>query len=184
MILSYKLTVMLQETGYSGLGDLAQMLLSQYTTLGSLCKNADTHIETYLSNRSFINYVNHGRLLLKEVTGFVDERRAVFLPYITELAEKQETGHNCTHCSGRCDMRHTLRLLELTGTQQKLLNTADYIKQELLFLYDNEELKGSLRWLNNELTLIDSLLREVLTCEEQSLVPQIKEAHRKINAHS
>lgn len=163
---------------------MADSMQNDYASLEKLCSNARRFTSQLDNRRHFDGFLVHSSFLLDEIENFLQERRTVQLPYVAELAQKNEEGHNCLHCSGRCDVQHTARMLELIGSNKKMQSTLDFMSSELTANYEGDELKGSLRWLNNELELAGNLLREILDTEAEVLVPLISSAQKNINVRS
>lgn len=166
------------------LEEVAGILVAYYQGVEKACNAAFSYAE-HLANRPlFAEYVYHSKFLLKEVRTFIDDRRTIHLPYIQELAGKSTSGHDCMHCSGRCDMQHTVKMLELVSSLKKIESTVSYMQSELEAIYKNEELKGSLRWLSNAMEGVIDRLLNTFQYEDVTVIPRIKAAQKNINAHS
>eukprot|EP01012_Entosiphon_sulcatum_P032011 TRINITY_DN40748_c0_g1_i1.p1 TRINITY_DN40748_c0_g1~~TRINITY_DN40748_c0_g1_i1.p1 ORF type:complete len:179 (+),score=21.79 TRINITY_DN40748_c0_g1_i1:73-537(+) len=153
--------------------------------LHRLCSNAEgyithlnnaTDIDTQAYSQYFITFKNH---LLQ----FIETRQTVFLPYIDELFNKSATGHNCSTCSGRCEVQHGIKLLELNTTLEQLRSIAADLKTTLPSLA-NTAYKGELKILHNEVELLHNVINELLYLESEVLIPKIKEAQNSINAYN
>ncbi len=168
------------------LPEVANMLDAEYyDMMHRLCGNAEGYIEhldaatdvdTQAYNSYFKNFRDH---LLK----FVETRKAVFLPYIDELYNKSATGHNCATCSGRCEVQHGIKILELNSSVEQLRNVAAGLKTSLPSL-NNTAFKGELKILHNEIELLHNIINELLYLESEVLIPKIKEAQNSIHAYN
>ena len=155
-----------------------------YDLLDALCANVDSHTREMLGHALDEEYIRHSNYLVEEVRGFVNERRNVYIPYVFELAEKKATGHNCSTCSGRCDMHHSLRLHELSASQKKIYDIANKTLALLVEQINHLPHASQVVALRNEATLLRNKISQLVDYEELFLVPGIKEAQKNINAHS
>jgi hypothetical protein len=170
------------------LNELASILSDDYYDyLEQICNDAGAQAIGILSEQlpyGGAYYVNHCTSFLEEVTAFIRERKEVYLPYLSELSDKNSTGHNCAICSGKCDMQHTLRLFELTTSLKEMHEIADNNRADLAELCSVTAFNKKIKSLSNEIRHIDKTLNELLYLEENSLIPKIKEAQTNINVHS
>ena len=153
---------------------------NHYSSLEALSERIIIHVQQRENKINFAEYLNHCAHLCTEVKAFIVERREAYLPYLNELSEKNTTGHDCANCSGRCDMQHNMRMLELTATLKKMKDTTSYIQKEL----DVFKNLGELKWLSNEMQLLINMLDDFFIDEETLLIPAIENAQKSINAHS
>ena len=125
----------------------------------------------------------HCLMLAGELAAFIAERKQLYMPYFIELSEKNATGHDCSTCSGRCDMQHTAKMIELEISLEKLRNTIDYVDGEIANLL-NAQAAGDMIRLQSLMRQMTGLAKELIGLETKSLVPKLKEAQMKINAHT
>lgn len=174
----------IDKTYGADLMSVVQALSDEYQLLEQLCAKIDQHVDLVDRSNRFADYINHVTYFNNEVRDFVKGRRVAYVPYILELAEKNDMEHDCKLCSGNCDMQHTARLFELRDTIEKMLSASDYVQGELSAIYAKEPEKDSIQALNSEMDAAGNFLRTLLTTEVRSLIPLIKEAQKSINAHS
>lgn len=119
----------------------------------------------------------------KELKQFVQLRKDVYVPYVFELFDKSANGHNCSQCSGRCDVQHSLKNYEFNSSLQHIKQVASHIKTGLPMLA-NAPFDGKLKVLHNEVNLLYNMLIDLWSIERNILLPKIEEAQKKINARS
>ena len=165
--------------------ELAERLSRDYyDLLEILSGNVDAHTSELLNQQIFTEYVRHSKYLVEEVRGFVNERREVYIPYVFDLEAKNTTGHNCSTCSGRCDMQHSFKLAELETSQKKIYDIANRVLALLAEKAGKEANAEKLIILRNEAALLRNKISQLIEHEEIFLIPRIREAQKNINAHS
>jgi hypothetical protein len=114
-----------------------------------------------------------------ELRAMIAWRIETLTPYLHALAGKAESGHNCTLCSGGCDMQHQLRLTELKEGHKCFMNAlADATTlQPLGWLATAEAPLPAVRGLRIIATAI-----EMIHTERTHLVPLIHKARKDIYA--
>lgn len=120
--------------------------------------------------------------LVCNVQNFINNRINTYLPYLDELTEKEATGHDCSNCSGRCDVQHSIKLLDFTASLNEIKNTFQQLKVSALKEY--KEYNRDLKILIDEIMLLDASLNELFHIEEERLLPGIKSAQKNIHARS
>lgn len=156
-----------------------------YDIMHRLCDNAAGYLKhldaaTDIDTQAYNNYFNSFKEHLRV---FIETRKAVFLPYIDELYFKRTTGHNCSTCSGRCEVQHGMKLMELNSSVDQLRTIAAGLKTSLPQL-TTTAYKGELKILHNEIELLHNIINELLYLESEVLIPKIKEAQNSINAYN
>jgi len=164
--------------------DVVQLLNNEYRGLEQLCANINEHVDRVINKDAFADYIHYVNYFTQEVRDFIKGRRVAYVPYIMELAEKNDMEHNCAQCSGNCDMQHLERLFELNKTIEKMLSASEYASTELAIIYDKELVKEDVQVLNSEVLRTNALLRKILKQEVLDLIPKVKEAQRSINARN
>lgn len=116
---------------------------------------------------------------LGELRGMVRWRVETLIPYLHALAGKQDTGHNCTLCTGSCDMQHRLRLMELEDGHKQFSVALSSVMdvQPLYRLADPDTPLPAVRSLRIIATAI-----EMIHTERTYLVPLIHQARKDIYA--
>lgn len=156
------------------------------TNLGSYAKYLNNDYYTVISGfTDQIHIVDHTLQQLEDhgealktfiiaVKKYLEHRTYVLLPYINELAEKQDGGHNCATCSGKCNVQHTAALLDFNVS---LLSIKDalYMLKSVISIYESNGVIHSL-------TALTDIVGQVLQLEEDVLQPMIKTAQSHINA--
>lgn len=176
---------MIPQTGNEELRQIVDGLSTEYfEPLSAFCDRLDRFVGQFENKALFIESINYSTYLTGEVRRFLVQRIEVFLPYLHELTEKSATGHDCANCSGKCDMQHTLKLMEFTDSLRKMQNISSDITREFMALNSCKEgSDDALAWLINEVQLMGNLLDELLE-KEDTLIPNIQYAQKNINAHS
>ncbi len=108
------------------------------------------------------------------VRKYVNHRVNIWLPYIQELAEKQDGGHNCATCSGKCNVQHTAALLDFNISLLSVKDTLYMLKSVL-------SLASKYASIHSLIALAD-VVGQALHLEEEVLQPMVKTAQTHINA--
>ncbi len=122
--------------------------------------------------------------LTSQLEQYMRLRRLVILPYLEELRTKEEEGHDCRSCEGRCDMQHAQHLAEIRDAHISLRELLEHLHPFSLTL-PVSALSGTdlLREFRASVLKLEENLAEVLFIEESAMVPLIIELQRKIGAH-
>jgi hypothetical protein len=120
--------------------------------------------------------------IVGEMQKFNTQRLVYFVPYLKELVDKNEEGHNCSTCSGKCDMHHTARLLDFNLSLEEIKN-ATYRERDLLTNGYNG-VHVALQQVHQDIKNLNEILSKLFIIEQTTLLPKIKEAQKKINATS
>lgn len=112
-------------------------------------------------------------------------RQVILLPYISELAEKQDNGHDCRSCSTSCIIRHTARIMGIRETHIKINNVLEQLQQATLPAYRQSSSSGEIQLsgLYTDMQQLTYLLIRLLHLEEHILVPKLIAAQKNIYAH-
>jgi hypothetical protein len=111
--------------------------------------------------------IDDSKEAMSRIVILIEAKQESLLSYLRTLAEKSGTGHNCSNCSGQCDMGHAEHLM---GIKESHIMIGSYVTG-----IDMNELPGELQQLSN-------LIADLVRVEEQVLVPKIWNAQKKINA--
>ncbi len=158
-----------------------------YIELVDLCNNAKksaaelNELEDHQTTSQYILLCNK---IINQVTEMMHIRNDVFIPYYKELHEKNSTNHNCANCSGKCDMQHSMRLVELKESHVAGNDILHQLQMVALPLYSETIYPNAYRILRNQMVLIENTLTELFMVEETYLIPLIVEAQKKIYAVS
>ena len=168
------------------LAELAGKLRTDYYDLvGILVGHVDDHCN-YLASKQISKDSAVYRALCGELITDIKKCLAYrvdeLIPYLNELAKKEETGHNCSSCTGRCDMQHSARLLEYMASLEETKATFHKIRAVVSEEYATGD--SELNILRNEMVNLDNALNELFLIEELSLLPKMKAAQKNINVVS
>ena len=139
-------------------------------------------LKTVVSSVEGLELLQQYDLLVNDIQKFNTQRLVYFTPYLKELAEKNDEGHNCTACSGKCDMHHTARLLDFTLSLDEVRRALQ--KNNELFNMEYDDTYAELKQLHMDVYLLSNILDRLFEIEETTLLPKIKEAQKKINVTS
>lgn len=160
---------------------------SYYNVINTLCETAKKQarklqeLEVHQSTSQYITLCNR---ILDEIQRYVKNKKDHFLPYMNELFEKQETGHDCRNCTGTgsCDMQHNLQLMELKESHAQIKDILYRLQMVALPLYSETIYPDVYRILRSHMALIENSLTELFSVEETLLIPKVSEAQKTINA--
>lgn len=168
---------------------------SELTELIALISESyyDRIIDLSENTREYLNHISglldvtlyqvHYAGIENELQQFVKLRKEIFIPYIFELFDKSTSGHNCSQCSGRCDVQHGLKTYEFNSSLQHIKQVTSSIKSGLPALV-HAPYDGQVKVLHNEVNLLYNMLIDLWNIERNILLPKIEEAQKKINARS
>ncbi len=169
------------------LGDMAAQLHREYyAPLTLFCQHTADHISgiaIYGLPAATVNFLQLSADWILDVNELLTHRREVIIPYIQELTEKEANGHNCVHCSGRCEIQHKTKIIELNLSLAKISDQyASYLDQINKFPYLHE--KEAFRFITTTQLFLSEYLVQLIAAERQYLIPGIEAAQKKINAYS
>lgn len=118
--------------------------------------------------------------LANEIEQYIQHRKEILTPYLRELTEKDNTGHNCRNCSGRCDVQHTAKLIDYTVSIEEMKKTLYHI--HTVILKEDRVMDDELKALHHLVGRLENILEEVLLLEEKKLLPKIRQIQTKIHA--
>ncbi len=122
--------------------------------------------------------------LLEQVLDFVNSRIGIMTPYIQELHVKKAGGHDCSKCEGGCTAKHSMHLLGLKESHQRIKEIFYRLQMVATPLYSETDFPESYKLLRNQMMLIDTSLTELFYLEEADLIPKVKEAQKHIHVYS
>lgn len=154
-----------------------------YKTISALCNNIlALSIEIKGFGLPYDNgYAALSERIVAETANYIDLRTTVFLPYINMLAQKDADGHNCSACSGRCELQHSENLIDFSMQLQQFKDKINDLVKASSKIYKRDE-HYSLKPLHNKITLLYNIITELLYIEEDALLPKIAGAQRNIYA--
>jgi len=138
-------------------------------SLGELAEKLDADFYRSIG-RQCLQAAEQGAHESKAVIGLIGElmqaKQELLVGYLKELAEKSSTGHDCSTCSGGCDMGHAARIMEIRESHV-------IITDHIAGIDINE--------IPEVLLPITMALTRLIDVEANVLIPQIWNAQRKIN---
>ena len=161
----------LEKNFYGPLDIICQRLMD----LGMSLKETDEqqHFSVYSSLLlGFVTQVQH----------ICHDRRSVTLPYLTEIAGKAQSGHNCLNCADDCDTEHNTHVSRIENDHYGVRDIFGRLQKIAPPLFSEEGSNESYRLIRKELAKMNSLVFELLYLEESQLIPVILDTQRKINA--
>ena len=178
----------LQEDVHEALERLMSYLEKEYyTRIEAHCSTAAGYISELLgtdTHQTTSLYTSLSEKLIGQVGQYIRLRRHALMPYIQELLEKEESGHDCRSCSSSCTIRHTAQISGIREAHAKMRETLGGLRSVASPMLEGLA-EGSVRHnLNAEMTKLDTVLTALFHGEESLLIPKILEAQGAIHAHS
>lgn len=164
---------------------VARIAVDYYDSIEAMCDTARKQalkLKELEMQQSTSHYVNLCVRLTDDVSRYIKSRRESFVPYVLALHHKTVDGHDCTSCSGGCDMQHELKLAELKTSHAQTKDVISRLQMVSLPLYSETMYPDAYRVLRNQMALIENSITELFFIEEACLVPKVKEAQNNINA--
>lgn len=156
-----------------------------YQVLGNICDNALLHatkMQDGESHGATSLYVSMSIKLLQQIKDLLTIRTSVIFPYVGELDEKVQEGHDCRNCSGNCNAGHDMHLASLKGTHKSIKEILFRLQMVALPLYTSKDYPDTYKVLRNEITIIDTILTELFYLEESALIPKVMQAQKSMHA--
>lgn len=158
-----------------------------YKSLEQMCgdvTNSITAIHGGDTEQSASLYTALSKKLVEQVTRYVRLRRLSLVPYLHELVEKEESGHDCRACSSSCTIRHSSQIHDIHDAHKQIRDTLSMLRAiEAPIACEQSAAKPECK-LRQQVADLDEQLSELLYLEETALVPKITEAQKAIYAHS
>ncbi len=158
-----------------------------YNTIEELCqiaKKQAAKLNELEVRHSTSQYVSLCSKLIEEIANYIQFRKEQFIPYVQKLNEKDSNGHDCTNCSGPCNIQHEGLLMELKDSHLHIKDTLYRLQMAVLPLYSETIYPDVYRVLRNQMALLENNLTELFFFEENYLVPKVEEAQKNIHARS
>lgn len=111
-------------------------------------------------------------------------RRLVLLPYLKDLQDKEEDGHDCRACGGGCRVQHTSHNQTIREAHAELRELLEHLQPVGLSLHARQHhFPDVFRSLREDMIQLEQTLNEVLFIEDSALLPMMEELQRNIGAH-
>jgi len=156
-----------------------------YETIAGLCARSKKQCRKILDlerSGSQLWYVRQCEQVVDGIDQYISNRKGVYMPYIDSLAEKVKDNHNCSTCSGACQVNHEVYILELRATNDEVKKLLSKLNVMTLPLYSDTVFPDEYRLLRASMTLLENNLTELFYLENTYLIPKIVEAQKQINA--
>lgn len=168
-----------------GLRDLIEEIhTGYYETINLLCNNISRLIKDI--NAGGIRpentaYISAAKTIVAEAEKYIAQRMLIFIPYINALVQKDMDGHNCSTCSGICELQHREQLISFSEQQQRFKEHMTGLTKVSSKIYKRDE-PENLKALHNKMTLLHNMVAELLYMEEDALLPKIVASQKNIYA--
>jgi hypothetical protein len=122
--------------------------------------------------------------LSAQLAQYMRLRRLVLLPYLNDLLDKEEDGHDCRSCGNNCKVQHSSHVVSITDAHSELRELMEHLRPVTLQLAAGAfEDSPHYRSLREDMARLEELLNEVLFIEESALIPMMLDLQRNIGAH-
>jgi hypothetical protein len=170
--------------------DLQQLLLSldtKYALLEDLLDKiayALPEVQYLDSEGSLRLYTSLCNNLSAQLGQYMRLRRLVLLPYLKDLLDKEEDGHDCRACGNNCKVQHVAQVANIREAHSELRELLEHLQPVALGLPAGaHEQSPYYRSLRSDMMQKEETLSEVLFIEESALIPMMLELQRNIGAH-
>lgn len=113
-----------------------------------------------------------------------EQRIDSLIPYIVSLAEKQQSGHDCSNCANGCQINHTAQIALLQESHQFAKTQLHRLNNVVAPADTDAAYMDLYRLLRNKMFQIEKYLLESRFIEETILIPRIQLAQKAINIKS
>ena len=158
-----------------------------YNRLEALCGRAEYHIAELHDgdvHQTASLYTSLCKKLIGQIAQYVRLRRFALVPYIKELLEKEDDGHDCRACSMNCKVRHTAQVDSIRDAHNRMKETLYRLQSVTTGITGASAPPSAYRSLRSEMMQLDTALTELFYLEECSLIPKVLEAQTAIHARS
>lgn len=158
-----------------------------YHRLEGLCSRAEYHIAELHAgdvHQAASLYTSLSKKLIGQIAQYVRLRRYALVPYIHELLEKEDEGHDCRDCGRSCKVRHGSQIDSIRDAHTRIKETLYRLQSVTVAIAIGTELEAPYRALRNEMMQLDTALTELFYLEECSVIPKVLEAQNAIHARS
>lgn len=158
----------------------------EYQYLASLCNRIDTAIADLRGQEDFSRVADYAGLcsgLINEVRRYMRMRRLVLLPYIQELIDKEDNGHDCRMCGGGCSARHRDQVNCVRKAHAGIRERLYQVQTGPTPVYQSGAFPEGFRAMRTHILLMQTALMELLFIEESALIPRLIELQHNIGAH-
>jgi len=180
--------VIFDQYGDISMPEFVELLTDKiYKSIEQLCDSAEQQankLDKLEMHQSTSQYTTLCQNLIDDVRICIRDRKEKYIPYISSLAEKVATNHDCTGCTGSCRLNHDIQLIELKATHVSIKSVLYRLQMATLPLYTETIYPDAYRILRNQMALIENSLTELFFMEEKYLIPKVTEAQKIINAGS
>lgn len=128
-------------------------------------------------------YTSLSKKLIGQVEQYVRLRRYALLPYLIELMDKEDAGHDCRDCGSSCTIRHSAQIVGITRAHNKIKETLYRVQSVAIPLLTPAVHAEAYLALRNDMMQLDTQLTHLFYLEETCLMPAIIEAQKNIHAH-
>lgn len=166
---------------------LSYLETAYYNRIEVLCEKVELNIaelNTGEESQAAALYISLSKKLLGQVKQYIRLRRFALLPYIHELLDKEDSGHDCRSCSTSCSIRHTAQISGIKEAHNKIKESLYRLQSVAVPIYQKPVQADAYFAMRNEMMLMDTTLTELFYLEESSLIPKVIEAQKNIHAHS
>ena len=162
----------LQEEKYQQLDDLSGRIVTSLA-----------EVQAQMTHSALDQYLAESADLASQVTHYLRYRRLVLVPYINDLLNKEDEGHDCRSCSGNCAMGHAEQVAGIKEIHQGIRQKMENLQEAGLQLMTISAISEAYQTLRADMISIDGALSELLFIEESALVPMMLDLQRTIGAH-
>lgn len=144
----------------------------------------NSFIRTSMELARLKSFSDYGRACLaaaEKIESHILYRADVLKPYIDELQEKSDTGHDCTSCTGKCHVQHRFTLTNALHQGREIRRVLGALFEAFApEQYDVPDVNVKAQRLS--LMQLERTLTEIMYVEELFLIPSIIQAQTMINA--
>jgi len=130
-------------------------------------------------------YLSLASKLIEELNTMLSYRKETVIPYLHTLAKKVAEGHNCSSCSGKCNLPHQtivqMLMDDITKTREHLYRMYKVAKPNLFELQNDQIDYKAVRIIMHSMELN---VLQLLFFDEYELINFTKDGQVQIYAHA
>jgi len=107
----------------------------------------------------------------------------MLVPYIKDLLEKEEDGHDCQACGGGCSLDHSARIRDIEVAHAAMRKYIGELRAAVWPIGDSSAYPNTYRTLRSDMLRLDEALMDIIFIEKSALIPMLEDLQQKIRAH-
>ena len=165
----------------------SQFLEHHYKPLEVLSAKVGGALESFDFSNVPLEIAGYGQAchqLIQELNQYFRLHRLVLVPYINDLVEKEDNGHDCRNCSNGCAVKHASQVLNIRDAHDRLEKALAAEAAASVTLNNAGVLSDPFLLLHQDIKTMVTETSEMIFLEKSVLIPMVLDLQRKIGVHA